>query len=65
MPTASPSSEIIKGVTVGDSLDKVVAQFIDNGYDMAYKELLGDYRLLYGEIIHRAAFPAPFSTFRL
>ena len=41
---------------MGDSLESVVSKFADSGYEIAYDEFLGEYRLLYGEIIHMASY---------
>lgn len=54
--TTNPNLELVKGIKVGDSLESVVSKFADSGYEIAYDEFLGEYRLLYGEIIHMASY---------
>ena len=54
--TSDPAIELVKGIKVGDSLESVIGKFADSGYEIAYDEFLGEYRLLYGEIIHMASY---------
>ena len=56
LSTTNPKLELVKGIKVGDNLQSVVSKFADSGYETAYDETLGEYRLLYGQIIHGANF---------